>query len=173
MFGLMTTRSIFNRRYSSFNSGTQEVYLVNGAGVVASLSSSSSFVAGQALIQGATVYVSGTKVFNASALSGIASFNYGAIGITATSAAVNSGVLVILDDVATLSASNITAETSLVPGQPYYLSKYPGQVTRFTTTSGSVTNSGTNQYQALVLVGTALSTAELEVEINSPVILFE
>ena len=169
----MTDRSIFNRRYTSFNSGTQEVYLVNGAGVVTSLSSSAAFVAGETLVQGAAVYVSGLKVFNASALSGIASFNYGAFGITGASAVTNSGVSVIFDDAATISSANITAETSLVPGQPYYLSKFPGQVTRYSTASGLVTNSGTNQYQALVLVGTALSAAELEVEIAPPIVMYQ
>lgn len=169
----MTDRSIFNRRYTSFNSGTQEVYLVNGAGVVTSLPSSASFVAGETLVQGAAVYVSGLKVFNASALSGIASFNYGAFGITGASAITNSGVSVIFDDAATISSANITAETSLVPGQPYYLSKFPGQITRYSTASGLVTNSGTNQYQALVLIGTALSAAELEVEIDAPVALYQ
>jgi hypothetical protein len=169
----MTDRSIFNRRYTSFNSGTQEVYLVNGAGVVTSLSSSAAFVAGETLVQGAAVYVSGLKVFNASALSGIASFNYGAFGVTGAAAVTNSGVSVIFDDAVTVSSANITAETSLVPGQPYYLSKFPGQITRYSTASGVVTNSGTNQYQALVLVGTALSAAELEVEIDAPVVLYQ
>lgn len=168
----MTERSIFNRRYSSFNSGSQQVFLVNGAGVVTSFPSNTIFTAGETVVQGAVVYVSGTYVYNATALSGTASFKYNAIGITANSGTFGLSVPVILDDVATISSSNIAAESVLIPGQPYYLSKYLGQVTRFSTASGVVTNSGTNQHQALVFIGTALSTAELEVEINPPITLY-
>ena len=169
----MANRSIFNRRYTSFDSAGQEVYLVNGAGVVTTLSSSTNFTAGESLVQGAVVYVSGTQIFNATALSGVADFKYKAIGITSASGSPGQSVAVVVDDAVTLSSRNITAESALVPGEVYYLSKYSGQVTRFTTVSGSVTNSGTDQYQALAVIGTALSTAELEVEINSPVILYQ
>jgi len=59
----------------------------------------------------------------------------------------------------------------LVPGEYYYLSKYTGQLTRYTTASGSITASGTDNYQALVGLGVALSTTELEVEIKPPTLL--
>jgi hypothetical protein len=81
-------------------------------------------------------------------------------------------VAVILDDVAVLGSANITAESTLVPGEYYYLSKYSGQVTRYSTASGVISASGTNQYQALVGIGTALSTTELEVEIDVPVLIY-
>ena len=167
----MTDRAIFNRKYTSFTPAGTQVWLVNGAGVTTSFPSSVAFTAGENLIQGAVVYVSGTQVFRASALSGIAPANYGAIGITTAAAGVTSGVSVILDDIAVVSSANISAETSLVPGEYYFLSKYVGQVTRYTTASGSVTASGTDSYQAMVSVGQALSTTELSVEIGPPVLL--
>ena len=76
-----------------------------------------------------------------------------------------------VDDVVVVSAANITAETTLVPGEYYYLSKFTGQLTRYTTASGSITASGTDQYQALVALGKAFSTTELEVEISPPTLL--
>lgn len=167
----MADRAIFNRKYTSFSPGGTEVWLVNGDGVTTTASSTQSFTAGANLIQGAVVYVSGTQVFEASAVSGIAAFNYGAIGITAASAGVTSGVAVNLDDVAVIGAANITAESSLVPGEYYYLSKYTGQLTRFATASGSVTAVGSDEYQALVKLGVALSTTELEVEVRPPTLL--
>lgn len=167
----MADRAIFNRKYTSFSPGGTEVWLVNGDGVTTTAPSTQSFTAGANLIQGAVVYVSGTQVFEASAVSGIAAFNYGAIGITAASAGVTSGVAVNLDDVAVIGSANITAESSLVPGEYYYLSKYTGQLTRFATASGSVTAVGSDKYQALVGLGVALSTTELEVEVRPPTLL--
>jgi hypothetical protein len=169
----MTDRAIFNRKYTSFVSGSgTSVFLINGAGVTTQLSPTQSFTAGETLIQGAFVYVSGTSVFKASSLSGLASSRYAVIGATAAAANVGNSVEVNLDSVVVLSASNITAETSLIPGQVYYLSKYSGQVTRFSTTSGQVSNSGTFQYQVSAPVGQALSTTELEIEIQPPIILY-
>jgi hypothetical protein len=81
-------------------------------------------------------------------------------------------VAVTTDDTAVLTSANITAETALVPGEYYYLSKFTGQVTRFSTASGVISASGTGLYQALVGVGTALSTTELEVEITPAIILY-
>jgi hypothetical protein len=168
----MADRAIFNRKYTSFTPGGTQVWLVNGAGVTTTFPTTQTFTAGQNLIQGQVVYVSGTSVLSATALSGVPSTNYGAIGITAASAGSSSGVAVILDDVAVLSSANITAESALIPGEYYYLSKYTGQVTRYSTTSGVISASGTNLYQALVGIGIALSTTELEVEIDTPVILY-
>lgn len=143
---------------------------MNGAGVTTTLSSTQEFTAGSNLIQGQVVYVSGTYVLPASAASGVAPEVYNAIGITAASAGVSSGVAVNLDDIAIVSSANITGETALVPGQYYFLSKYSGQLTRYSTASGTVTASG--GYAASVTVGLALSASELQVEIGSPSILY-
>ena len=168
----MADRAIFNRKYTSFTPAGTQVWLINGAGVTTTFPTTQTFTAGQNLIQGQVVYVSGTSVFSATALSGVPAAQYEAIGITSASAGVSSGVTVILDDVAVLGSANITAESTLVPGEYYYLSKYSGQVTRYSTASGVISASGTNQYQALVGIGTALSTTELEVEIDVPVIIY-
>lgn len=163
-------RAIFNRRYTDFTPGNTQVWLVNGAGVTTTPSSTQEFTAGSNLIQGQVVYVSGTYVLPASAASGVAPEVYNAIGITAASAGVSSGVAVNLDDIAIVSSANITGETALVPGQYYFLSKYSGQLTRYSTASGTVTASG--GYAASVTVGLALSASELQVEIGSPSILY-
>ena len=78
---------------------------------------------------------------------------------------------VTLDDTVVLSSANLTGETALVPGQYYFLSKYTGQLTRFSTASGTITASG--GYSALVNVGQALSASELQVEIEPPVVLYD
>lgn len=163
-------RAIFNRRYTDFTPGNTQVWLVNGAGVTTTPSSTQEFTAGSNLIQGEVVYVSGTYVLPASAASGVAPEVYNAIGITAASAGVSSGVAVNLDDIAVVSSANITGETALVPGQYYFLSKYSGQLTRYSTASGTVTASG--GYAASVTVGLALSASELQVEIGGPSILY-
>jgi hypothetical protein len=168
----MADRAIFNRKYTSFTPGGTQVWLINGAGVTTTFPTTQTFTAGQNLIQGQVVYVSGTSVFSATALSGVPSAQYEAIGITAASAGTSSGVAVILDDVAVLSSANITAESALIPGEYYYLSKYSGQVTRYSTASGTVSASGTNQYQVVAGIGLALSTTELEVEIDVPVLIY-
>jgi hypothetical protein len=169
----MSDRSIFNRTYTEFNAGGTVVYLVNGSSVQTSLSRTQSFTAGETLAAGDAVYVSGTLAYKASALSGVADFNYGVVGLTANGGSTGSGVAVVIDDIVSVSSSNITAESQLIPGSEYFLSKYYGQITRYTTGSGSVTNSGVNQYQALISVGKALTTTELEVEIQSPIILVD
>ena len=166
----MTDRAIFNRIYTSFQPGSTEVYLINGAGVTTSPSSTVNFIAGVNLIQGAVVYVSGTYVLPASAASGVAAARYNPIGITTAAASAAATVPVNLDSNAVVSAANITAESSLVPGEYYYLSRYDGQLTRFITTSGDVTVSG--GYAALVSVGQAVSTSELQIEIEAPIILY-
>lgn len=163
-------RAIFNRRYTDFTPGTTQVWLANGAGVTTDLSSTQEFTAGDNLDQGTVVYVSGTYVLPASAASGVAAEQYNAIGITAASAGVTSGVAVNLDDIAVVSSANLTGETSLTPGQYYYLSKYTGQLTRFSTASGTVT--AASGYAALVNLGLALSSTELHLEIQPPVDLF-
>lgn len=166
----MTERAIFNRKYTSYTPGGQQVWLVNGAGVTTSAAQTQDFTAGSTLIQGQPVYVSGTYVLPASAASGVAATNYNVIGITAEAATTGNPVAVNLDDVAVVSAANITADSTLVPGQYYYLSQYTGEITRYSTASGTVT--AASGYAALVNLGIALSTTELHVEIEAPVDLY-
>ena len=167
----MTTRSIFNRQYTDYTPTDQQVWLVNGAGVVTSPITTQAFTAGANLIQGDVVYVSGVYVLPASAASGVSSVVYSPIGITTAAASTSASVTVTLDSVATLSASNLVADTQLVPGEYYYLSKYNGKLTRFSTASGVVTASG--GYAALVNVGQALSPSELQLEIEPAVVLYD
>lgn len=165
----MTDRAIFNRRYTSYTPGSTQVWLVNGAGVTTNVVSTQDFLAGDNLIQGEVVYISGAYVLPASAASGVAATNYNAVGITTAAAGFSSGVAVNLDDIAVVGDANITAETALIPGQYYYLSKYDGQLTRYATASGEVT--AASGYAALVNIGLALSTTEIQVEIGAPVVL--
>ena len=165
----MTDRAVFGRRYTSYTPGATEVWLLNGTAVSLSAASSQEFTAGSALLQGETVYVSGTYVLPASAASGVLPAQYSAIGVTAASASGTDPVTVILDDIAVVSDVNITAEATLVPGEYYFVSKYPGQITRFATASGEITASG--GYASVTTVGQALSTTELKVEIEAPIVL--
>jgi hypothetical protein len=167
----MTTRAIFNRQYTDYTPGGQQVWLVNGAGVSTSAAKTLTFTAGSTLIQGQPVYVSGTYVLPATAASGVPDTWYSVIGVTAEGAATSASVAVTLDDTVVVSSANLVGETVLVPGQYYYLAKYTGQLTRYATASGTVTASG--GYAALVNVGQALSTTELQVEIEPPVILYD
>ena len=166
----MTDRAIFNRKYTDYIPASNQVWLVNGAGVTTLPVKSQTFVAGTNLIQGDAVYVSGTQVFPATAASGEASFKVNAIGFTTASATVTSGVSVVFDDIALINSSNLVGESQLVPGQYYYLSKYTGEITRYSTASGIVT--AASGYAALVNLGIALSTTELHVEIEAPVDLY-
>lgn len=165
----MTERAIFNRKYTSYTPGGQQVWLANGTGVTTGAAQTQDFTAGSTLIQGQPVYVSGTYVLPASAASGVASEQYNVIGITAEAATAGNPVAVNLDDVAVISAANITAENSLVPGSYYYLSQYTGEITRYSTVSGTLT--AADGYAASTSVGQALSTTELSVEIEVPVLL--
>lgn len=165
----MTERAIFNRIYTSYTSASQQVWLANGTGVTTSAVKTQEFTAGTTLIQGQPVYVSGVYVLPASAASGVASEQYNVIGITTEAATTGNPVEVNLDDVAVISAANITASSTLVPGQYYYLSKYTGEITRYSTASGTVT--AASGYAALVTLGIALSTTELHVQTEIPVVL--
>lgn len=168
----MTERAIFNRRYTSYTPGSTTVWLVNGGGVSTIPSSTEEFTVGAEMDQGSAVYVSGSFVFPATALSGQADFKNKVIGFTSEYGYAASGVAVNLDGVVVIQDKNITADVALITGEKYYLSKYTGQITRFSTASGVVSNSGDNQYQVLAPVGTALSTSELKVEIQPTVILY-
>lgn len=151
-----------------------EDFNVSLSGVQAS-SSQRIFTAGETLNQGEVVYVSGVSVFKASALSGIAPFNYQAIGVVENIQQVSAGnqCTIILDGETIVSGTAIVGSSSLVAGETYYLSKYPGKVTQYSTASGFVTNSGTDQHQALVVLGKATTSQHLEVEIQPPIILFD
>ena len=168
----MANRNIFARSYQSFSSGGAEVWVLDGEGVSLSLPESQTYTAGETLIQGDFVYVSGAQVFKATAISGVGSFNYGVIGATTEATSAGSNVAVSTDGIVSLGNANITADVSLVPGEYYYLSKYDGQITRYSTASGLVSASGTDQYQVSVPVGYAVSNSELDVEIQPPVILY-
>jgi hypothetical protein len=168
----VANRNVFARSFQSVNSGGTDVWVLDGEGVSLSLPESQSYTAGETLIQGDFVYVSGTSVFKASALSGVAAFNYGVIGATTVAAPAGSGISVSTDGIVSIGNENVTANVSLVPGEFYYLSKYSGQITRYATASGLVSASGTNEYQVSVPVGFAVSNSELNVEIQPPVILY-
>jgi hypothetical protein len=165
----MTDRAIFGRRYTSYQPAGSEVWLLNGTAVSLSPATTQDFVAGAPLIQGEAVYVSGTFVLPASAASGVQPEVFNVVGLTTAAAGTSDSVPVVLDDIAVVSDANITAESALIPGQYYFLSKFPGQITRTATTSGNVT--GADGYAASVAVGQALSTTELKVEIEAPVVL--
>ena len=167
----MTNRAIFNRKYTEFQPGDTPVFLVNGGGVTSSSPTSLvNFTAGADLIQGEVVYVSGVYAVPATAVSGVDSAQHQAVGLTAEAAVQNATVSVNLDDIAVVSAANLTADTQLTPGQYYYLSKSQGQLTAFSTASGTV--SAGSGYAVLVNLGLAVSTTELHVEIQPPVDLF-
>jgi hypothetical protein len=165
----MTERALFNRRYTSYTPNGTEVWLLNGAGVQTTLSNTTDFIAGVDLNQGQVVFVSGTYVVPAVAASGATQPEYRAIGVTAEAAFQNATLSVVLDDAATIPGSQITAESALTPGQTYYLSKYSGELTKYSTASGLITRA--SGYAALAPIGTAVSTSELQVEIGVPVIL--
>lgn len=168
----MTDRNIFNRSYTSFDSSGSEVWLVNGGGITSNYTSPYVLFAGEDLIQGDVVYASGAGVaVKAAALSGIDSNFYYPIGVAATSATTGTEVQINLDGVVVIADANITAETQLVPGRDYFLSKYVGQITQYSTASGVIIASGTNQYGASVRIGRAVSPSELEVEIQPPILL--
>lgn len=135
-------------------------------------SSIKTYTAGEAINIGDFVSFDAGSLVKATALSGVAACRYYTIGSAVTSGGLGDTIRVNSDNIITLADHNITAETELVPGAAYYLSKFYGQVTRFDTASGLITlNSG--NYGALVYVGRALSTTQLEVETQGPVILTE
>lgn len=167
----MATRAIFNRKYESYTPGSTEVWLVNGAGVATTPATTQTLTAGATFIQGDAVYVSGTYALPASAASGIASVRYNPIGITASSAASSASISINIDGVCVLSSANLIGETQLTPGAYYYLSKFDGKLTKYATSSGSIT--AASGYAALVYLGQALSPTELQIEIEPPVVLYD
>lgn len=169
----MTSLNIFNRSYTSYTSNGSEVWLINGGGTTSSYESPfTGLSAGEDLIQGDFVYASGNNfAVRATALSGVDSAFYNPIGIVTEAVSAGSTVSINLDGIAVIGSGNITADTQLVPGTDYFLSKYKGQITSYSTASGTISISGSNEYGASVRIGRALSTSELEVEIQPAVIL--
>lgn len=168
----MTTRSIFNRNYSSYQADGTTVYLANGQGVVTNPAPEATLTAGADLIAGQCLCASGSYVVPATAASGVNAYQFSPIGFASAAASNGAEVIVNLDGVVTLSDANITADTELVPGDYYYLSKFEGQVVRFSTSSGIISGSGTNAYAASTSVGLAITSTQLSVEIAPPVLLY-
>jgi hypothetical protein len=168
----MATRSIFNRRYSSFQSDGTTVFLANGQGNATSASPSTSLLAGSNFAAGTPLYVSGAYVVPAIAASGVDTNQIQVVGFSSEAGVTNSLVQVALDGVVDVTAVNITAETSLSPGQYYYLSKYRGQIVKFETASGLISGSGVFAYSASVPVGLALNNTQLSIELNNPILLY-
>jgi len=166
----MANRSIFNRRYTSYTPGSTQVWLVNGQGVTTSPTTTLDFTAGETLIQGEVVYVSGAVVLGANAASGVAPELYNPIGITNAAAAEAETVGVILDSNATISSSNLIHESAMTPGQYYYLAREKGKLVSADAPSGITMAGG---YAAVAPLGLALSTSELQVEIQGPIILVD
>jgi len=166
----MANRSIFNRRYTSYTPGSTQVWLVNGQGVTTSPITTLDFTAGETLVQGEVVYVSGAVVLGANAASGVAPELYNPIGITNAAAAATETVGVVLDNNATISSSNLIHESAMTPGQYYYLAREKGKLVSADAPSGITMSGG---YAAVVPLGLALSTSELQVEIQGPIILVD
>ena len=168
----MPNRSIFNRNYTSYQADGTTVYLANDQGVVTNPAPEATLTAGANLIAGDMVSASGAFAVPAIALSGVNAYQFSPIGFAGEAATQGSDVVVNLDGVIGLTSANITADTALIPGEYYYLSKFEGEVVRFTTTSGTVTGSGSNAYQAATSVGLAITSTQLSVEISPPVLLY-
>ena len=166
----MSDRAIFNRQYTSFQPGSTTVFLVNGGGVTTSPISTFDFTAGADLIQGEVVYVSGAVVLPASAASGVPLEEYQVVGLASSAASASATVPVILDDNALVSSANIIHESALTPGEYYFLANVEGKLVRSNAPSGITLSGG---YSASALVGLAISSSELHVEIAPPVTLFD
>jgi hypothetical protein len=168
----VTNRSIFNRNYTSYQSDGTTVYLANGQGVVTNPAPEATLTAGGALIAGMCVAASGNFVVPAIALSGVTAAQFSPVGFASTAASTGQSVVINLDGVVTVSDINITAESALVPGEYYYLSKFQGEIVRYSTASGIISGSGSNAYAASSPVGLALTGTQLSVEISPPVLLY-
>lgn len=168
----MATRSIFNRRYSSFQSDGTTVFLANGQGNVTGFTPVVVLTAGDNFIAGTPLYASGSVVVPAIAASGVDTNQIQVLGFASEAGTTGNPVQVSLDGVVDLTGANITAEASLSPGQYYYLSKYRGEIVKFETASGLISGSGTDAYSASVPVGLAINTTQLSIELNSPILLY-
>lgn len=135
------------------------------------VSSIKTYTAGETIAVGEFVCFDAGSLVKASAASGVDPVRYNTFGCAITAGNVTDTIRVNSDNIVTLSDPNITAESQLTPGESYYLSKYFGQVTKYSTASGGITFA--EGYGALVYVGRALSTTQLEVEIQPKILLTE
>jgi hypothetical protein len=135
------------------------------------VSSIKTYTAGETIAVGEFVCFDAGSLVKASAASGVDSVRYNTFGCAITAGNATDTIRVNSDNIVTLSDPNITAESQLTPGESYYLSKYFGQVTKYSTASGGITFA--EGYGALVYVGRALSTTQLEVEIQPKILLTE
>jgi hypothetical protein len=135
------------------------------------VSSIKTYTAGETVAVGEFVCFDAGSLVKASAASGVDSVRYNTFGCAITAGNATDAIRVNSDNIVTLSDPNITAESQLTPGESYYLSKYFGQVTKYSTASGGITFA--EGYGALVYVGRALSTTQLEVEIQPKILLTE
>lgn len=135
------------------------------------ISSVRTYVAAESIASGQPVAFDAGALVIASAASGVSSSRHNVFGFAVNAAAVSGSLTVNSDNIITVYGSNITADTQLTPGDSYYLSKFSGQLTTYTTASGSI--SLADGYGALVYVGRALSSNQLEVEIQPKIILTE
>ena len=135
------------------------------------VSSIKTYTAGETIAVGEFVCFDTGSLVKASAASGVDPARYNTFGCAITAGNATDTIRVNSDNIVTLADANITADSQLTPGDSYYLSKYFGQVTRYSTASGGVTFA--EGYGALVYVGRALSTTQLEVEIQPKIILTE
>lgn len=168
----MSTRSVFNRRYTSFQSDGTEVFLANGQGNVTSSTPVTEIEAGVTMGAGTVVYPSGNVVVPAIAISGVDTQQISVVGFVTEDVTAGDNARVATDGVIELGGENLTGESSLSAGQYYYLSKFRGQVTKFQTASGLVSGSGTDAYSASVPCGLAINTTQLSIELNAPVLLY-
>jgi hypothetical protein len=129
------------------------------------------YTASESIASGQFVAFDSGSLVVASAASGVSVSRHNVFGSAVNSAAPAGSIRINSDNIVTIYGNNITSEAQLTPGEPYYLSKYSGQLTKFSTTSGSI--SLAEGYGALVYVGRALSTDQLEVEIQPKIILTE
>lgn len=135
------------------------------------VSSIKNYTAGETIAVGQFVCFDAGSLVKASTASGVDPVRYNTFGCAITAGNVTDTIRVNSDNIVTLGSSNITADTQLTPGESYYLSKFAGQVTKFSTASGSIAFA--EGYGALVYVGRALSTTQLEVEIQPKILLTE
>lgn len=141
--------------------------LVSGVDV----SSVTSYTAGETIEVGDFVCFDAGSLVKASASGGVAVARHSPIGAASSSGTAGQTVRINSDNIVVLSDANIYGETQLTPGEDYYLAADYGQITRYSSTPAGITASG--GYGALVYVGRALSTTQLEVEIQPKVILTE
>jgi hypothetical protein len=135
------------------------------------VSSIKTYTAGETIAVGEFVCFDTGSLVKASAASGVDPARYNTFGCAITAGNATDTIRINSDNIVTLADANITADSQLTPGDSYYLSKYFGQVTRYSTASGGITFA--EGYGALVYVGRALSTTQLEVEIQPKIILTE